>query len=285
MKRSLMIFLAGLWGISLWSQAFDNPARNRTVVSTTYTGGITEIAKVIDGLMDTRVLFSSGNYNASFVLRFPFKYSFTAAKLYFYYGNTPYDIRIEGSTDGITYQTLATYVIKSGEGYPTFFNLSSNSNLQYIRVSFNVTGNNNRNFELQEFELTGTTSARYDIGYDNSGNRISTKLIVLASSREKVRPIDSLSTGIPPLVDNDLGEEQIELFPNPTRGYVTLRCASSNPSVAIQYYLYDGNGRLLQGPVLLQGKAQIDLSRQAKGIYFIRLHAGERISDWKIIKQ
>ncbi|HOK99781.1 MAG TPA: T9SS type A sorting domain-containing protein [Bacteroidales bacterium] len=283
MKRYYLLFLLFVnVGLNIVAQTLDNAARNRTIVSTTHTGGIAEIAKVIDGLMDTKVVFGSGNYTASFVISFPYTYSFSAAKLYFYYYNLPYDIRIEGSTDGITYTTLATYLPTSTV---VTINLASNSNIKFIRVRFNVTGNSNKAFELQEFELIGNTSTRYDIGYDACGNRVSNKVITLSQSRARIDN-DSIATDVgTPLVDNTLEGSRIEIFPNPAHSYIILRIAGKQSGEIIQYMLYDANGRLVIGPSLLREEVRVDLSSYARGIYFIRLQMKENISDWKIIKQ
>lgn len=283
MKRYyLLFFLFVNVGLNIVAQTLDNAARNRTIVSTTHTGGIAEIAKVIDGLMDTKVVFGSGNYTASFVISFPYTYSFSAAKLYFYYYNLPYDIRIEGSTDGNIYTTLATYLPTSTV---VTINLASNSNIKFIRVRFNVTGNSNKAFELQEFELIGNTSTRYDIGYDACGNRVSNKVITLSQSRARIDN-DSIATDVgTPLVDNTLEGSRIEIFPNPAHSYIILRIAGKQSGEIIQYMLYDANGRLVIGPSLLKEEVRVDLSSYARGIYFIRLQMKENISDWKIIKQ
>lgn len=285
MKRYLTIIVFVQLGLSVCAQnlTLDNAARNRTIVSTTHSSGIAEIAKAIDGMTETKAVFGSGNYTASFVLSFPYRYSFTTAKLYFYYNNFPYDVRIEGSSDGITYTTLAN---NRPSNVVETITLAGNSNIQYVRVRFNVGGNSNKTFELQEFELIGNTSTRYDIGYDACGNRVSNRVIVLSQSRAKVGERDSMITNLDtPLVDNNLEGSRIEIFPNPARSYITLRVAGSQSVSEVQYLLYDANGRLLEGPAVLNGETRLDLSSYARGIYFIRLKMGDNISDWKVIKQ
>lgn len=283
MKRWI-ILLGCLTGLPLsQGQTLDNAARFREVVSTTHSGGVTAIVQALDGQMSTRVAFTGSNYNAGFTLKFPYAYSFTRARVCSYQNSWPKDVKIESSANGSTFQTLLTSTITNNT---VELNLPANSGVRYIRVQFNVTGSTTNSFELAEFELTGTTSTLYNIGYDACGNRVSSKVITLNSTREKINDPDSLQTTVEtPLVDNDvIGEGKIELYPNPFHSYIVIRNTGDNSS-PLYYSVFDGQGRRLLGPTPLQGQVQLNLSGYANGIYFIRFTAGQKVSDWKIIKQ
>jgi hypothetical protein len=59
-----------------------------------------------------------------------------------------------------------------------------------------------------------------------------------------------------------------EVFPNPTNGIITVQSAFAIQDVA---EMYNSLGQLLYVAEMKDGKLQIDLSREAKGIYFLKL--------------
>lgn len=76
---------------------------------------------------------------------------------------------------------------------------------------------------------------------------------------------------------NDFGQTGISIYPNPTRGIVTINSVSAIQKVE----LYNIQGRLLQTQ---DGASQkLDLSGRAKGIYFVKIANADGIKTEKIV--
>lgn len=86
-------------------------------------------------------------------------------------------------------------------------------------------------------------------------------------------------------------KSNMTLFPNPTNGVVNIQCISTNEEWGeMELHLCDAYGRLLDVVGTLRATslqtAQIDLSRYANGVYFIKLVADDRtVAVRKVVKQ
>ncbi len=76
-------------------------------------------------------------------------------------------------------------------------------------------------------------------------------------------------------------DASILVYPNPTKGNVTISCNNSINSVQ----LYDVQGRLLQTNLVNESKTTIDISNQSSGIYFIKVLSDKGIVIQKIVKE
>ena len=76
--------------------------------------------------------------------------------------------------------------------------------------------------------------------------------------------------------------EIISLFPNPTRGQITIK---SNPSlIGTDYAVYDLTGNVVNRSLITNESMEVDLNRLPPGIYFLRI--GEDLDQrFKLIKQ
>ena len=71
------------------------------------------------------------------------------------------------------------------------------------------------------------------------------------------------------------------IFPNPTQGLFTIRTDANKMKVEI----YSTLGELVASKNIIGGLQQIDLSNEAKGIYFIKLKSGNKIEQRKLVVQ
>ena len=76
-------------------------------------------------------------------------------------------------------------------------------------------------------------------------------------------------------------DASISIYPNPTKGNVNINCNSTIKSVQ----LYDVQGRLLQTNLINENQANIDISNQSKGIYFLKITSDKGIGVEKIVKE
>lgn len=73
----------------------------------------------------------------------------------------------------------------------------------------------------------------------------------------------------------------IEIFPNPTKDYITTISKSNHP---LSYKLYSLQGKLITAKKSLKKMDVIDLSNLKQGVYFIEVNKGREVFTKKIIK-
>lgn len=76
-------------------------------------------------------------------------------------------------------------------------------------------------------------------------------------------------------------DKSISVYPNPTKGNVTIKCHNNIQSVQ----LYDVQGRLLQTNLVNENQTIIDISGQSSGVYFLKIVSDKGIGVQKIVKQ
>jgi hypothetical protein len=92
----------------------------------------------------------------------------------------------------------------------------------------------------------------------------------------------TLPTGIHQLVN---AEEDIEIFPNPSNGIFSIHSqTNNNEEQFIEVYNLLGE-KIYSTPQEKQAIYNVDISHYPKGIYYIKLHKGEKINTKKIVVQ
>jgi len=89
--------------------------------------------------------------------------------------------------------------------------------------------------------------------YDNAGNRISRKVVNLNS--------------------------------NPTRGALAVEITGGNDKDAIQLIVFSAQGVQLQNVKVTATTTPVNMSAYPGGWYILRVQAGEKVTEFKIIKQ
>lgn len=118
--------------------------------------------------------------------------------------------------------------------------------------------------------------------YDAAGNRISRQYVVDLQTRSAtVSPeiIDSVSTG------DELGDRKIVVYPNPTKGNLTVNISGGNQEDKANLILYSSQGTLLQNINATVGSIPVNLSAYPSGYYILRVDVGKKTIEFKIIKQ
>lgn len=116
--------------------------------------------------------------------------------------------------------------------------------------------------------------------YDKAGNRID-RTICLKSVETTA---DSVRIAKTPITEN-LSEMAITLYPNPTKGQVTVKITNMPDNTQGEITLHDLTGRLMIRQNSIQESTLIDLSAHPLGIYVLRIRAGDKVSEWKVIKE
>jgi len=114
--------------------------------------------------------------------------------------------------------------------------------------------------------------------YDADGNMTSRQTIVLTQPKVAVveEEIEVKSAYI--------GEQQISIYPNPTRGQVILEISLLDAAIESSFFLYDSAGQLIENRRIEGEKTAIEI-RGEPGLYILDIRLGENTSQWKIIKQ
>lgn len=127
--------------------------------------------------------------------------------------------------------------------------------------------------QLSAFQVNAQPPNGYKYTYDDSGNRLTRTFehIVLKSA-------DTTMT------ETTVGNFNIRIYPNPTKGQLTLNIAELGRNDKVQMFLYDFIGNELSGMDFSTAENTIDMSRHVNGTYFLRVVIGEQTETFKIVK-
>jgi hypothetical protein len=116
----------------------------------------------------------------------------------------------------------------------------------------------------------------FKLSYSNKSWNETGTLVVSGDSTHNYHYI----AGINDLITH---ENFINVNPNPTTGKITLRSTKNINAIEI----FSVNGRLVFSDYIANYRTseEIDLSGQARGIYFIRVSSGSKIHNTRIVLQ
>ena len=115
--------------------------------------------------------------------------------------------------------------------------------------------------------------------YDKAGNRIS-RTIVLAPRTAPAKEDEK------PAVYSDMLEDiKIKIYPNPTTGLVKVEMQNLPEDQSANIWLYTMSGKLISSFKDVSNVTGINLSGQPAGVYVLKIVAGNRRTEWKIIKK
>lgn len=93
--------------------------------------------------------------------------------------------------------------------------------------------------------------------------------------------VENKTTGI---AENQL-KENVSVYPNPTNGKFHITYGDLNFSKFYGLEIYNVNGERVYKSVITNPKSEIDLTNQAKGIYFVKFNDGLAVLTKKIVIQ
>ena len=128
---------------------------------------------------------------------------------------------------------------------------------------------------------TGMAQSKVSYAYDLAGNRISRKVVDMNSNPSHVKK-DSDPTQV---VTDQLGERKITVYPNPTRGALAVEISGGDAKDEIHLILYSAQGTQLQNLKVTATTTPVNMSAYPGGWYILRVQAGEKVTEFKIIKQ
>ena len=119
-------------------------------------------------------------------------------------------------------------------------------------------------------------------GYDAAGNRISrviTLSILRSSNEEQPKSEEEVYSEV-------LKDFTVKIYPNPTKGELTVDIEQLPEGKTASLWLYNAQGKfILQKTGLSGGSERLNISKQPKGIYLMKIATKDASTEWKIIKE
>lgn len=122
----------------------------------------------------------------------------------------------------------------------------------------------------------------YGFAYDASGNRIQRTILVLRSGKLTE---DNVPREKEAVTDSTLVDHVISIYPNPTKGQLTLNINNLIENQKASLTIHDVRGQLLITKEDLQATTELDLSSYPSANYILRIVIDGKPTEWKIIKQ
>ena len=120
--------------------------------------------------------------------------------------------------------------------------------------------------------------------YDNAGNRIQKVIVMQATQAQDPESIsqEKLSESS---FQEMLAEYTVKIYPNPTKGQLSVEITGVSSDVDGQISLLNMNGKMILTQTVHSGLIDLNLSNYNKGIYLLKIVLGEQATTWKIIKE
>lgn len=136
-------------------------------------------------------------------------------------------------------------------------------------------------------ELYAPVSIRYN--YDASGNRSSRAPITLKSGsfinvRDSIGS-ESFSENYLEPQKEEIEGGKINIYPNPTRGFLKVEITGIKDEVKTSIQIYNLSGSQLVNIVPGSSTSVIDMSKYPNGTYLLKVFVGDKMTEWKIIKE
>lgn len=118
------------------------------------------------------------------------------------------------------------------------------------------------------YDYAGNRTARYiDMSYDRDGG-------VVNEEDESGR-----------VIKDSLESNQIQIYPNPTDGHLSIRIDSLKKDKSAFALLMDSYGKNIVYQYADKNDVTIDFSDRDPGIYILRIEIDNLSTEWKIIKK
>ena len=130
-----------------------------------------------------------------------------------------------------------------------------------------------------------------EYAYDLAGNRTIRKVIPPTPPPATAKmDTDGNNTGAEEgeleseVYKDQLGEKQVRIYPNPTRGKLAIEIVNYNLETNGSIQVFDMSGRMLQNISILSEQLEVDITKEPSGSYIMIIVIGKEKSEWKIIK-
>lgn len=123
------------------------------------------------------------------------------------------------------------------------------------------------------------SAQQYTYVYDAAGNR--TKVTLLKSSLADINNNEVKEA----VVVSDEGRE-FKLYPNPTKGMITIECPGISDATKVTCTIHDASGRFISNAVYTgQQTIKCDLSTVPNGLYILQIKLQDSQHVLKVLKE
>lgn len=140
-----------------------------------------------------------------------------------------------------------------------------------------------------------TTYAQVSYSYDNAGNRIKREILLDKSAENVSDSTNYTETVIKnetvaleftnPVLEEEFGELEVKLYPNPTEGAVFIRLNKLPDEGQPRIEIWSPNGALIEKARITGLITRLNLLGRPSGIYFVKSTLNGSPVTWKIIKK
>jgi len=128
-----------------------------------------------------------------------------------------------------------------------------------------------------------------EFAYDDAGNRTTRQVIYLKS--QKADSTQQLKEGFFQQNTDSVefkgtfGNREVSIFPNPTKGILTIAIANREEESPARLELFSLAGEMILQQSIRQGQTTVDLSGHPAGTYLLKISSAAGGQTWKIIKE
>lgn len=125
------------------------------------------------------------------------------------------------------------------------------------------------------------SSQKVVFAYDAAGNRISRSIVLMRRNAPKAQNTEE---AVEPFIEKLGANQELRIYPNPTRGIVFLDITGAGDA-SYRIQLFNLKGIELRSCEAKAEQTAIDMTSYPEGVYILRIHRGDEIRDYKIIKK
>ena len=115
--------------------------------------------------------------------------------------------------------------------------------------------------------------------YDDAGNRESVTVIPMGSGGSDEYDQEEK------VFEKQLGEQSIKIYPNPTRGNLSVKIDNMEDVSTSSIAVYNSVGVMVKQLQEVTDYNDVNISEQPNGVYFMVITIGDKKTKWKIVKQ
>ena len=172
----------------------------------------------------------------------------------------------------------------------TFYYSNGGSENRLVEIKVNGNSKGNIDFTPTESWTTwktititaslnsGANTIRLIANTNNGGPNLD-KLEVTNNNVSNNSDINNIVSRPAPIQEESVNDEAVSIYPNPTSGFVTIKSAHRFSVIDI----YNSNGSNVYHRTIDKKQHKVDFSSFGPGIYYIQLHADDKIVTHKVI--
>lgn len=120
--------------------------------------------------------------------------------------------------------------------------------------------------------------------YDFNGN-LKERTIILGTRTKSANAQSSRQNYPQEKYSETMGNAEILIFPNPTHGKLSVKVTGYDISQKTSINIYNLSGKVVKQVSPIREINDIDMSAYSNGMYVMRIIIGDKVSEWKIMKE